>query len=182
MRERDNRGMRVCAQCERRMGKEGAKGGSRGIQNNGLGCWWLTVVARPTVVVWVWLIVVVQVHCLHGGETWRHLVKPMLILVWLRHANEKTSQPQHHFMMPQHSQHTGTTVQPCKSSFGIQFLLFDCCLLNIKRCAVQPWGFKLSFGFINSTIQAGELLSRSVDSKLGDRAPTRGHKTNRRGC
>lgn len=65
MKKRDDRGMRVCAWCEMKDGEEGAIGGSGVIQNKALSCCWLTVVARPAVVVWVWLIVVIQVHCLH---------------------------------------------------------------------------------------------------------------------
>lgn len=46
-------------------GKKEEAGNGR-IQNNRLSCWLLTAVTRATVAIWVWLIVVVQVHSLGG--------------------------------------------------------------------------------------------------------------------
>lgn len=52
--------------------KEEAAGSVR-IQNSRLSLWWLTVVARATVAVRVWLVVVVEVHRLWEKCTWCNL-------------------------------------------------------------------------------------------------------------
>lgn len=67
--ELNNCGVTVGEQQMERRGREG----SGRIQNNRLSCWLLTVVARATVAVWVWLIVVVQVHRLGGRKIWHRL-------------------------------------------------------------------------------------------------------------